>query len=187
MTNQRKYYIIVDGDRHEGPLSFDEIIVHPRFSPTAPVWRDGLADWAQAQLIADFADYFASLQPNVPQQPVNPVAPPPGYNLHQPQPQNFGGNPTSPMPEWWYADNRRERKMPSTYLAFAIIVTICCCIPTGIVAIIYSSKVSQAFYRGEYDRAENLSHNALLWCLISLLLGLMCMPLTGLIQYATML
>ena len=27
MINQHKYYIIVDGDRHEGPMSYDEIIV----------------------------------------------------------------------------------------------------------------------------------------------------------------
>ncbi len=180
MINQRKYYIIVDGDRHEGPMTFEEIIAHPRFSPTAPVWRDGLADWAQAQLIVDFADYFASLQPEA-----APVTPPPATPA-QPQYSPAQGNPaqpTAPMPEWWYADNRKAPKMPSNYLAFAIIVTICCCLPTGIVAIIYSSKVSQAFYRGEYDRAENCSHNALLWCLISLLLGLMCFPLVGIMQY----
>ncbi|MBD5249760.1 MAG: DUF4339 domain-containing protein [Barnesiella sp.] len=180
MINQHKYYIIVDGDRHEGPMSYDEIIVHPRFSPTAPVWRDGLADWAQAQLIVDFADYFAAQQRESAFPPVSHTNPPAGI-------PHYGYNHTSAtpgaMPEWWYADSRREQKMPSTYLAFAIIVTICCCIPTGIVAIIYSSKVSQAFYRGEFERAENLSNNALLWCLISLLLGLMCLPLTGMIQY----
>ncbi len=176
MSNNHKYYIIVDGEHHEGPMTFEEIIAHPAFSPMAPVWRDGLTDWAEVQIIVDFADHFAAMNP-----PVEDKVPPYSRQSPEPAPGQAGGfsSTPGPMPEWWYADSRREAKMPSNYLAFAIIVTLCCCIPTGVVAIIYSSKVSSAFYRGEYDKAQSCSDNALLWCIISLVLGLMCMPLVG--------
>ena len=57
---------------------------------------------------------------------------------------------------------------PSSYLALAIISTIVCCLPTGIVSIIYATKVNSAYEDGNYDEAVRASKNAKTWGLISI-------------------
>lgn len=57
---------------------------------------------------------------------------------------------------------------PSSYLALAIISTILCCLPTGIVSIIYSTKVNGLYEDGKYEEAQRASKNAKTWGLISI-------------------
>tara|TARA_R110002049_G_scaffold76250_4_gene196087 strand:+ start:8171 stop:8443 length:273 start_codon:yes stop_codon:yes gene_type:complete len=57
---------------------------------------------------------------------------------------------------------------PNSYLALAIISTILCCLPTGIVSIIYATKVNSAYEDGHYDEANKASKNAKTWGLISI-------------------
>lgn len=66
--------------------------------------------------------------------------------------------------------------MPQNYLVWAIVVTICCCIVTGVIAIVYASKVSPAYYRGDYFEAEKASERASMWVIISFVLGLIVQP-----------
>ncbi len=56
---------------------------------------------------------------------------------------------------------------PSSYLALAIISTIMCCLPIGIVSIIYATKVNSAYEDGKYSEANKASKNAKTWGLIS--------------------
>ena len=57
---------------------------------------------------------------------------------------------------------------PSSYLALAIISTILCCLPTGIVSIIYATKVNSAYEDGKYEEANRASKNAKTWGLVSI-------------------
>lgn len=57
---------------------------------------------------------------------------------------------------------------PSSYLALAIITTLLCCLPTGIVSIIYSTKVNDLYENGKYAEAEKASKNAKTWGLVSI-------------------
>ncbi len=57
---------------------------------------------------------------------------------------------------------------PNSYLALAIISTILCCLPTGIVSIIYATKVNSAYEDGQYDEANKASRNAKTWGLVSI-------------------
>ncbi len=52
---------------------------------------------------------------------------------------------------------------PNNYLALAIVSTILCCIPAGIVSIVYSTKVNSEYDKGNYQAAENASKNAKTW------------------------
>lgn len=67
-----------------------------------------------------------------------------------------------------------SRQPVPTYMAWSIVATIvslcvCCVIGTipGIVAIVFSSKVSGALDRGDYAEAKRASDNAKLWCWIT--------------------
>lgn len=55
--------------------------------------------------------------------------------------------------------------MPKTWLAEAILVTCLCCLPLGIVGIIYATKVDTAYYNQQYDLAQLYSRKARKWTL----------------------
>ncbi len=59
------------------------------------------------------------------------------------------------------------------YLVWAILVTICCCLPFGIVAIVYAAQVNGYFQAGNYEAAVNASNNARTWCIIGLIAGIL--------------
>ena len=60
---------------------------------------------------------------------------------------------------------------PNNYLALAIISTILCCLPLGIVSIIYSTKVNSAYDLGNFDEAEKNSKNAKTWGIASIVVA----------------
>lgn len=60
----------------------------------------------------------------------------------------------------------------NNYLIPAILVTICCCLPGGIVAIVYAAQVNSKLQAGDIVGAQAASNNAKLWCIISAVAGL---------------
>ncbi|MCM1985152.1 CD225/dispanin family protein [Lyngbya confervoides] len=58
------------------------------------------------------------------------------------------------------------------YLPQAILVTLFCCLPFGIVAIIYASQVNSHLAAGNHAAAASASEKAKLWCWVSFGLGL---------------
>lgn len=64
-----------------------------------------------------------------------------------------------------------QPSVPS-YLVQAILVTIFCCIPFGIVAIVYAAQVNEKLARGNYDGAVDSSKKAEIWCWISFGVGI---------------
>lgn len=58
------------------------------------------------------------------------------------------------------------------YLVQAILVTLCCCLPFGIAAIVNAAKVNTHLARGEYDRAVEASNEARKWCVIGFIVGI---------------
>lgn len=53
-----------------------------------------------------------------------------------------------------------------TYLAQAILVTLFCCTPFGIVAIVYAAQASGKLSAGDYHGAMISANNAKKWCWI---------------------
>ena len=62
---------------------------------------------------------------------------------------------------------------PDSYLALAIISTIICCMPLGIVSIVYATKVNSLYADGNYDEAKRASKNAKTWGLVSIGMGVL--------------
>lgn len=66
-----------------------------------------------------------------------------------------------------------EGKMPPTYLVWSVVMTLLCCMPAGIAAIVFSCQVSSKFYAGDMEGAERASRNAEIWIIVSFVLGVM--------------
>ena len=70
------------------------------------------------------------------------------------------------------SNNQPRRYPPKNYLVEAILVTLFCCLPFGIVGIINAARVENAFYSGGETEAERLSREALKWSKIGLFAGI---------------
>jgi hypothetical protein len=61
---------------------------------------------------------------------------------------------------------------PDNYLVWAILSTILCCLPAGIVSIVYAAKVDGLYTGGQYAEAVQASENAKKWAIIAAVAGL---------------
>lgn len=65
--------------------------------------------------------------------------------------------------------------MPKTYLVWNLVLCLLCII-TGIIGLVFSSKVAQEYNAGDYDGAVQASKNAKLMVLASVVMGLVNVP-----------
>jgi heme/copper-type cytochrome/quinol oxidase subunit 2 len=56
---------------------------------------------------------------------------------------------------------------PPNYLVWAILTTIFCCLPFGIVSIVFAAQVNSRWQARDYDGAQNASKNAKIWAWVS--------------------
>ncbi|MCT8339485.1 CD225/dispanin family protein [Luteirhabdus pelagi] len=56
---------------------------------------------------------------------------------------------------------------PDNHLVWAILSTVLCCLPLGIVSIIKSTKVNEHYAAGHYDEAQKASEEAKKWAIWS--------------------
>ena len=68
-------------------------------------------------------------------------------------------------------DNTTVQAQPDNYLAWSIVVTLLCCWPFGIPAIINSAKVDGLWRSGQTEAAILASNNAKKWTKISAIVG----------------
>jgi predicted RNA-binding Zn-ribbon protein involved in translation (DUF1610 family) len=61
---------------------------------------------------------------------------------------------------------------PPNFLAQSILVTLFCCLPFGIAAIVYAAQVNGKAQAGDMAGAKTASDNAKMWCWVSFGLGL---------------
>ncbi|MEO8433342.1 MAG: CD225/dispanin family protein [Pyrinomonadaceae bacterium] len=58
------------------------------------------------------------------------------------------------------------------YLVFAILTTVFCCLPAGVVSIVYAAQVNGKIQAGDIAGAMAASKNAKLWAMISAGVGI---------------
>lgn len=58
------------------------------------------------------------------------------------------------------------------YLVLSIISTVCCCLPFGIVGIVFSVKINSALNAGNYEEAAQNAKMAKIWTIVSFVVGL---------------
>ncbi len=74
-----------------------------------------------------------------------------------------------------YTPNYRTEERPyvPNHLVWAILATIFCCLPTGVVSIVYAAQVNGLVAAGDFARARQASENAKTWAWVSLVLGIL--------------
>lgn len=72
---------------------------------------------------------------------------------------------------------------PNNHLVFSILTTLFCCLPTGIVAIIYSCKVDSLYNENRLQESQNASQCALRWSIVSIILGIVVNLLLGIVGF----
>ena len=96
----------------------------------------------------------------------------PGWHGQQPDWQGQQPGWPAPQPGWqgqqpgW--PGQRE---PDNYLVWAILTTVLCCLPLGIVSIVYSTKVSGLWSQGRYAEAQAAADSAKKWAIIAAIVG----------------
>ena len=68
--------------------------------------------------------------------------------------------------------NQPPMVKPNNYLVWAILGTIFCCLPFGIVSIVYASKVDGLWLAGNYFAANEAARKAKTWFWVSFGIGL---------------
>jgi hypothetical protein len=143
-------YKIIGSDQAEyGPVSAGQIrewIAEGRANDQTLVQQVGTSEWKPLGAWAELAAP-APLFPAGTTSATSPLEPAP--------------MPAMPMP----------RQKVDSYLVPAILSTLCCCLPCGIVAIFYASQVSSKWSAGDDAGAKAAAKNAQLWCWVSFGLG----------------
>lgn len=67
-------------------------------------------------------------------------------------------------------DNQLNRR-PDNYLVWAILTTILCCLPFGVVSIVYSCKVNNLWDAGQEQDAYDAARKAKNWAIASAVSG----------------
>lgn len=76
------------------------------------------------------------------------------------------------------AENADNRPMPPTYLGWSIAAMLLCCLIPGIIAVIYAAKIPTLYNTGEIDKAYRYSERVEWWLQISIVLGLIGIPMS---------
>ena len=138
-----KYYMHIGGQQ-VGPYEENELPSHGLTASTM-VWREGMPDWVAASQVPELSHLLP------------PIQQPPSY---QPQPSYGPQQPYGVQPP-----------MPDTYMVWAVLVTVFCCLPFGIVSIVKASQVSSLYSQGRYQEAVAASEAAKKWAIWSAIAG----------------
>ena len=121
----------------EGPYDLPDLL-NLGIDASTPVWYQGLAQWMPAGLAPMTAPFFV------------PTAAPQPQSQPQPQPQQIFV---------------QQMRRPSTYMAWSILLTILCCSPFAIAAIVTGAISASRYNTGDYPGAQTMS-DITAWLLI---------------------
>ena len=88
-----------------------------------------------------------------------------GKTVTEPEPGTRGSDPKHP------GITGPPTHVPN-YLVPAILTTIFCCLPTGIVSIVYAARVNGQIANGDLEGAKRSSEQAKLWVWVSFGIGI---------------
>lgn len=144
-----------------GPVEEGELrakLASGEISQADLVWRDGMTDWLPVSKVNELMMVARPAPPSAPPMggvTQSPYSPPQSQAVSAyPQPNPYQG-PAIPTNLWQ-----------------SIVVTLFCCMPFGIVAIVYAAKVDGLKARGDIAGAMSAAASSRTWCNVSVLVWL---------------
>jgi len=158
-----KIWIHVNGVQ-QGPYSKEQI--EAMHLPAAtPVWYEGLAQWmpaCQAPELADlFGDASGAAVGNISDNGAGSVT---SYSA---APASAAAVVAADVPP-----------RPAAFLAWSIILTLCCCTPFSLAAVVCGAVTNMRYSRGDYEGARRMSRVTEWLVIISITLGIVGLPLS---------
>jgi len=167
----KQYFFCDARGQQVGPVS-PETLKNCGITPSTLVWCEGMPQWESAQNVPEISVIFNA--------PGGQPTPPPMNNTSSNQANwNNGGNqanqgnwnqpnPAGNQGNWGNNMNQGNNAgKPQNFLWLAICSTLLCCLPCGIVSIVYASKVDSAWTQGNYAGAKEYSDKAKMWGIIA--------------------
>lgn len=162
-----KIWVYLNGIQ-QGPYSLEEL-TQLNLAPSTPVWYEGLPQWmpaCEAPVTASiFGAELSEQQPDAKPESAQETESHQEASYHQPAvAQTVAARGDQPA-------------APPTFIGWSVFVLICCFPIGGVLGIIFSIISGNAYRAGDYVKAARMSESAE-WCIIiSIVLGLVMMPL----------
>lgn len=141
---KQAYYFIDEDGKNSMPVSKKYFKEHG-VNPHTWIWFNGLPEWVEASEVPALERYLSA------------EAKPSYANIDR---ESLSVRPPRPK---MTDDSAPGGKPPRTWLFEAIVVTILCFFPFGLVAVVYAARVSPLWKHKKYADAVEASRSALLW------------------------
>ncbi|MBO5025528.1 MAG: CD225/dispanin family protein [Bacteroidaceae bacterium] len=142
------YYYIDSAGQQQGPFPAD-ILPSKGVTGETLVWKAGMTQWTKAKMVPELKNMFAA-------PPVPPYV--------QGQTTSTGQAVPPPPPS---GDNPK----PDNYMLWAVLSTVCCCIPIGAYAIYCAAQVDTLYRQGDYAGALAKANDVKTWSIIAAVAG----------------
>lgn len=164
----KEYFYIDSKNQQVGPIAEDKLLAAGIQRHTL-VWCQGMDNWTQADAVPELRRRFEEEEEAQKKAKENEEQTQTNSNSYGPP---FQGQSQYEQPRYQSSYYNNRPPLPDSYLVWAVLTTICCCLPFGIVAILKANQVSGLYYRGLYDEAYLASADAKKWTLIAFFTGL---------------
>jgi hypothetical protein len=106
---------------------------------------------------------------------------------YPPPPPPPPGTPPGPppwQPPYGVPQGGYPAQQPDSNLVWGILCALLCCLPLGVVSIVYSSKVSGLWTQGRYAEAQAAAESAKKWAIWGAVAGVIGLVIYGIIAVA---
>lgn len=166
-----QYFYLTPQNEQKGPVEASQLTALGVNANTL-VWTEGMAQWTPAGQVQELASFFAPAA-----QPATP--PTPSYAAQQvaPQPAPQPAQQAAPQSVVYVQTNPSGTSQPAipkpgNNMILAVLTTVFCCLPLGIVGIVYASKVDGLYFAGDYAGALSAAKSARTWSVIGIVASL---------------
>lgn len=181
-----KYYAMIDGEQ-KGPFALEDL-PGAGVRPSTYIWCKGMPDWQKAEENAEVCRLFRNhlydvMHPgNAQIQDSQAVTPDDRWKVKPDEPsgpypsrfdkylQETGNDPLPTLEE--IEAQKDTSNPPVNMVGYAWLVTFFCCVPTGIVALVFAYKSKKAWKNGNNTLSHDYCRSAKMWTGISFFLGL---------------
>lgn len=157
-----EYYYIMPDNRRGGPV-LPERFAEKGITVDTLVWKQGMDDWTPAGKIEELKPY---VMPSV-------------GSAEDKYEQSLSSKPNRTHTMYF---NGNALPKPDNNMLGAVLSTVCCCLPLGIVAIIKASKVNTLYYSGQYEEAVLMADSARKWSIWALVAGVVVSIINMMLQ-----